>query len=253
MNDNQPCNSAKGLHAGHRKRMKDSLLSRNTDFADHQLLEMLLFYSIPRRDTNETAHRLINECGSLKDVLFAPPERLLSVDGVGRDTVAQIAVLREIYKSIRKNKHYVREQFDALTKVGEFVLSYFDGDKKERVAAMLLNSNMVLINTVELSCGSVNSAPFDSRELARTALVHNATRVILVHNHPAGELSPSTADRLATQNAESALDAVGVTLVEHIIVGEFGYTPMMQLRLGFYLKGDKNDPKAKFYKHFYAN
>ena len=244
----------KQLHAGHRKRMKDALLSREKNsFEDHQLLEMLLFYSIPRRDTNEIAHRLINECGSLNDVLYAPPEKLTCVDGVGRETVALIAIIREIHKKVRKNKFNVRQKFDTLTKVGELALAYFDSDKNERVSALLLDGGMRLIDIVELSRGSVNSAPFDKRELARVALLHNATRVVLMHNHPSGNTSPSYADRLENQSAESALEAVGITLVEHLIVGEVGYYPMMQMRLGFFLKSGKNDPKAEFYKHFYSN
>lgn len=241
------------LHAGHRKRMKELLLIESGKLAEHQLLEILLYFSVPRIDTNELAHRLISECGSLKDVIYASPEKLMNVKGIGENTATQIVLLREIYKCINRNKFRKRDTFDSLTKVGELAVSYFDGDRKERVSAMLFDGKMHLIDIVDLARGSVNSAPFDTRELARLALLHDSTRVVLAHNHPSGELSPSMADRIATQSAESALGAVGVTLVEHLIVGEVGYTPMMQMRLGFFLKSDKTDPKTQFYKHFYSN
>ena len=241
------------LHQGHRKRMKNSLISGNHRFEDHQLLEMLLFYSIPRRDTNELAHKLIRECGSLKEVLYAPPEKITAIDGIGIETATQLVLLREIYRRVRKNKYGTREEFDTLTKVGELALSYFDGDKNERVSAMLFDNKMHLLDIVELSRGGANSAPFDKRELARVALLHNATRVILAHNHPSGDTLPSTHDRMANQGAESALEAVGITLIEHLIVSDVGYTPMMQMRMSFYLKMGKNDPKAQFFNYFYAN
>lgn len=253
MIEKSPEKADANLHAGHRKRMKNLLLLESGKLAEHQLLEILLYFSVPRIDTNELAHRLISECGSLKDVVYASPEKLMSVKGIGENTATQIILLREIYKSINRNKFKKRDIFDTLTKVGEFAISYFDGDRKERVSAMLFDSKMHLIDVVELSRGSANSAPFDTRELARVALLHDSTRVVLAHNHPSGELSPSIADRLATQSAESALQAVGVTLIEHLVVGEVGYTPMMQMRLGFFLKSDKNDPKTQFYKHFYSN
>lgn len=254
MEDKQKRSTNEQLHAGHRKRMKDSLIDGGkNNFEDHQLLEMLLFYSIPRVDTNELAHRLIKECGSLKEVLYASPEKLMSVKGIGKETATHIVLIREIYKRVRKNKFEPRKEYDSLTKVGELALSYFDGDKDERISAMLFDGNMHLLNIVELSNGSVNSAPFDKRELARVALMHNATRVILAHNHPSGDTTPSTADRMTNQAAESALEAVGVTLIEHLIVSNIGYTPMMQMRMGFYLKINNNDPRAKFYNYFYAN
>ena len=239
------------LHSGHRERVKQSFMSDGGSYvADHELLELLLFFSIPRVDTNETAHRLINECGSLSKAVYASPEKLLSVEGVGQNTVVFFEAIKELFKRLQMQRFSPDTTFDNLHAVGEYLVKYFYGYKDERLCAMLFDSGMHLIETVTLSHGSSNGTVFDPRSLARTALLRDATRVIISHNHPGGVAFAGAHDRSITAMAEAALSAVNILLVEHIIVSDVAYMPTMQTRM--HSVRSANDPNASFFKSFYS-
>jgi DNA repair protein RadC len=230
------------------------LLNNGREMADHELLELFLYYSIPRRDTNETAHQMINAMGSLKDVFTTPTDKLLSVDGVGNETLTLIRVTQAINKRINMQRYESRQRFNCLSAVGEYLTKYYRGAADEQFCAMLLDNSMRLIDFVALESGTVNSVPFDARKLARVALAHDASRVIISHNHPAGMALPSAADHEITARAEAALAAIGIALVEHIIVGEVGYAPTMQARMtAMYSSSKSRNYEEGFLREFYSN
>ena len=247
--------SAPSLHSGHRQRMKQKfLLNRGREMADHELLELFLYYSIPRCDTNETAHRMINEMGSLKDVFTTPTDKLLSVKGVGGETLTLIRIIQAINKRINMQRYEPKQKFNSLSSVGEYLVKYYRGASEEQVCVMLLDNSMRMIDFIPLESGTVNSVPFDVRKLARTALAHDASRVIISHNHPAGIALPSASDHEITARAEAALSAIGISLVEHIIVGDVGYTPTMQARMtAIYRNSKSNNYEEGFLREFYSN
>lgn len=243
--------SSKPIHNGHRKRLKERFLANNgKDFTDHELLELLLFFILPRVNTNELAHRLINEFGSLEAVFNACPELIERVEGAGKSTALFFSLHCTIMKRIGMEK-YREKRFvaDALSKVGAYLLDYYKDTKCEEFCVMLLDNSFGLIEFTPMSIGSVNSASIDTRKVARYALLKDASYVILSHNHPAGALNQSSDDRVVTIQIEAALHAVGISLMEHIIVNDTSYAPTMHLRM----TSATPLKDANKYREFYKN
>ena len=221
--------------------------------ADHELLEMFLYYSIPRRNTNEIAHRMICAAGSLSDVFGISTDRIRAVDGVGEETLTLIELTRAINRRSHMGKYSPKKRFTSLSLVGEYLTQYYNDVKQEQFCAMLFDNGMKLIDFVALESGSANSVSLDTRRLAKTALYKDATSVIIAHNHPSGPAMPSAADHEMTARAEAALSAIGISLLEHIIVGEMGYTPTMQARLKtFHSLSRSHDYEIDFLREFYS-
>lgn len=243
---------SKSIHAGHRKRMRARFsVHGGKDFADHELLELLLCYAIPRANTNDLAHRLLNEFGSLGGVLCASEDRITSVDGAGESVAILVNLCNEINRRSGEATDTSRKHLDTISKAGGFFVNQFKGESEEIFYAALLDSSMKLIELATLSTGSVNSAPFDVRALAKRALRKDATCVILAHNHPSGSALPSVDDHKVTMHAESALSAIGVTLIEHIIVSGDVYTPSMMSRSSNTASSSRFKGGYGFYTGFY--
>ncbi|MBQ4091509.1 MAG: RadC family protein [Clostridia bacterium] len=240
------------LHSGHRERMRERCEAQSArSFADHELLEALLFYSLPRVNTNEIAHRLLCEFGSLKAVINAPPERLVSLSGVGPVTAQHFQLVGELYRRIQRQKFSSRIKLDTLSKLGEFAFAYFGGQSEESLCAIMLDGDLRLIDTVVLMSGSQCKAALDAAALARTAVIKGAKNVVLAHNHPGGVAEASMQDKAATVSAQRALAAVEIKLIEHLIVNELAYSPSMLYRM-MDLKSCSETEK-EFYKSFYQN
>lgn len=225
--------SKPNIHEGHRERMREKLLTFGQEsLRDHELLEVLLFYSIPRANTNEIAHELINKFGSLKDVVFADINELMKIKGCKMHSALLIKLVGSIFLRISKPVIKPKQKFDNLSSVGDHLTKYFMGKKEEHFCVMLFNNAMQLIDLCELSRGSVNSASVDPRSVARVALEKNATVAIIAHNHPSGNTLPGMADREITNRVDAALTAIGIFLLDHIIVSDAVYTPTMTHRFG---------------------
>ncbi|MBR3879907.1 MAG: RadC family protein [Clostridia bacterium] len=218
------------------------------NFSDHELLEMLLYHVIPRVDTNELAHALLNEFGTLRNVIYADPARIEQVVGAGRATSTFFSLLSAVKRRTDTQK-YSTSRFiaDTAIKVGNFLVDYYRDAKEEEFCVMLLDSSLGLIEFASLTRGSNNSAAIDVKALAKHALIYNATHVILAHNHPTGSALPSESDRELTQEVDSALSAVGIHLIEHVIVNGTGFKPTMYMRT----LGAKADKHSSLYKRFY--
>ena len=242
-------------HAGHRQRMKNKLLTFGAKiFNDHELMEMLLFYSTPRQNTNKTAHELIERFKSPRKAIEADAQQLKQIKGVKDSSAILFAVISEIYRRDRVRIATESVKYDKLSTVGEFLTKYFSNVKEEKFCILMLDSSMRLIKLSEIDGGSANSASIDPRSIARAALAENATNVIISHNHPSGNSTPSSADRELTAKVEAALSAIGITLIEHIVVGEVGYTPTMQIRMSsLHSPFAYSDLDDGFFKRFYTN
>lgn len=208
----------KSIHDGHRKRVREAFLKRDiASMPDHEILEILLFYSNPRKDTNELAHRLISNFGSLEGVLGAPFEELIKVSGVGENTAALLVLVSRlslVYVERLGGKKDYRSKDDII----KSLCIRYKGESKENVLAVLYDKSGKYINTVKISDGGIDSASFKPRELAEAALRCNATRVILAHNHPQGFAVPSAADVQTTKDVRAILLPLDIELVDHIIV-----------------------------------
>lgn len=210
----------KSIHSGHRERVKQSFLKTGFNgFSDINILEMLLFYSIPRKDTNETAHNLLNEFGSISAVFDAPIEMLSKVKGVTPNTATLITLMRELFNVYESNKAQISSlSFEDIKNVREYCVSRFIGQTNEKLYAMMLDNNLSLINCVLISTGSPNTSNVNIRRIVEQVVASNATSVIITHNHPNGVAAPSLDDISITKTILDALKYINVKLLDHIIV-----------------------------------
>lgn len=207
------------VHEGHRKRLK----ARYTEFGfkglnEHELLELLLTYAIPRKDVNELAHSLIVRFGSLEDVLNADISQLTAVNGVSEHT----AILLHIVCDVRRKAEITKKENKKLDSVGttmDYCYMLISGKRTESTMALLIDANSRVIRVADMSMGSPDSAPLSVRAVVIAAVESRAAGVVLAHNHPSGNSNPSFNDVAVTEQLVSALNTVGVTLLEHIIVG----------------------------------
>lgn len=209
------------VHDGHRQRLKKRFLEEGLDnFDEHQVLELLLFYSIPRQDTNPIAHALLAHFGTLDQVLSASPLELQKISGMGESSATFLSLLNAFcryYNTRRPKKEII---LDSLARCADFLTPYFDNLRNETVYLLCLDAKCKLLSCKKVGEGSVNSAAIPMRKIVEMALNVNATTVILAHNHPSGLAIPSPEDQLTTRQLAVALSAVDVTLADHVVVAD---------------------------------
>lgn len=210
-----------GLHDGHRNRLKNRFLNEGlTNFEDHNVLELLLFYSIPRSDTNEIAHELLNKFGSLHGVFEAGMEDLMSVNGISRHSAVLIKMIPELFVVYGRDKVRDIQKINSSDDAKQFFIPRFYGKVREEVQLVLLDDKMNIIKWVKIYEGSVNSANVPIRKIVEIAIENRATNVIIAHNHPTGLILPSKDDLRATAKVREALALVDVKLLDHVIVSD---------------------------------
>lgn len=215
-----------GLHDGHRQRKKQQFLRRGLEsFADHEVLELLLFYAIPRCDTNETAHRLLEKFGSLKNVFYAPMEELQKVEGVGENAAVLIRLLPALQHRISMREKAERV-LNSVESAGKFFSRLLKEERREVLYQVCLDAKGKVLNYKRLSSGTVSMASVSVREVVENALHTDASVVILGHNHPSGIALPSEEDRQITIQIQKALAAMGIRLADHIIVADDDFVSM---------------------------
>jgi len=209
--------------------MKNRFLTHGLDnFDDHNVLELLLFYALPRGDVNELAHELINRFGKLADVFDAPIEELKKVNGVGDNTATLIKLIPQICRRYMISRSVSGDDIHITDskKAGAFIVPYFYGEREETVYMICLDAKCKVINCRMLFRGEVNSANVSIRKIVETALAYKATSVILTHNHPSGIAIPSREDERTTERVMEALKAVDIILADHIVVADEDFVSM---------------------------
>lgn len=225
------------IHAGHRQRVTERFRQEGLDhFTPVQVLELLLFYVIPRRDTNELAHKLIDRFGSVSRVMDASVEELTAVDGIGENAATFLQVIKAAGRyyqvdSIRKGVH-IKDTEDC----GRYLLPYFIGRPVETVFLLCLNANCNVISCREVGEGEINSAMISPRRVVELALAERASTVVLAHNHPSGVALPSQEDILVTRRLAAALATVDVALFDHLIIADDDFVSLAQS--GMYIPGE---------------
>jgi DNA repair protein RadC len=215
------------IHDGHRQRLKKRFLEEGLEnFNDHQVLELLLFYCIPRQDTNPIAHALLDHFGSLAQILEAPPEDLQKVPGVGESVAVFLSLLNAFYRYYRVKNEAAGRYLNSLEECGLYMQPFFQGRRNETVYLLCMDAKKKVLCCKEVGEGSVNSAAVPIRRIVEMALNANATTVILAHNHPSGYAVPSTEDILTTQKLAAALSAVDIVLTDHIVVADNDFISM---------------------------
>ncbi|MBR7123101.1 MAG: DNA repair protein RadC [Oscillospiraceae bacterium] len=216
------------IHKEHRARVRSRFLQDGLDgFDEHQVLEMLLFYCIPRRDTNIIAHNLINRFGSLAQVIDAPVKELAKVDGVGEGTAVFISFLSQFDRYYNTNKNQEFQILNTIEDCGNYLLPYFNGRHKETVYMLCLDAKCKVLSCRLIEEGNVNSAGISIRKIVDMALTENATSVVLAHNHPSGLAVPSDEDIDTTVKIAKALRFVDVVLTDHIVVADGEFVSMV--------------------------
>ncbi len=205
------------IHAGHRKRLRDKYIRNGIDSLDHhEALEVLIGYSIPRRETNSIAHRLINEFGSLKNVFRADFDELVKIDGVGEMTAALITLCGDIM-DISREASFDEVMLLSQDSVDDFCCNLFKYSTTEKFAILFLDSARRLLSCEIVSRGSVSSTDASLMKVMKLAMKHQPAAVILAHNHPAGNLEPSSEDISITNKINAALGNIDVALIDHIV------------------------------------
>ena len=212
------------VHKDHRKRKRQQFYDHGSDaFADHELLELLLFYGIARKDVNGLAHALIDEFGSLEGVFAAPVEALEAVDGVG----AQTAVLIKLVPHLMRRAHLTSLKndvpLDTVERIGDFFADLFACEGNEVMYQLCLDAKGKKLSCRKVTEGDPASVSLNLRQIVQNALKCNAVMVAIAHNHPSGVAFPSHGDKLATQQIAEALRAVNVQLIDHIVVAGGDY------------------------------
>ncbi len=215
------------LHEGHRKRMRERFIKSGLDdFAPHNVLEFLLFYSIPRGDTNPIAHRLIDSFGSLSGVFDATPEELMKVKGVGESTAILISMVPQMARKYLEDKADSFNVMGGCSDIGAYLLPKFVGRTNEALMMVSIDNKNKIISCSVVAEGTVDSAKVSRRRVMEEAMKVNATRVILAHNHPRGVAVPSSEDVVMTREIGKLFAQVGIELVDHIIIADDDYVSM---------------------------
>lgn len=211
------------IHSGHRERIREQYASLGAEsFLDHQFLELLLTYAIPRKDTNSLAHALLERFGTLESVVTAEVAQLMLVPGVGESTAVFLRMQGDLFRRLllrraEDSRGVVRLNTPAAA--ARYAVAQLSLCSYETVLAVCLNAKKVVLSCESLQRGTLTEAQIYPRSVAEVALLKRAHGILLLHNHPSGDPSPSQEDEAATELVRAALQSVGVQLFDHLIVG----------------------------------
>ena len=206
---------------GHRKRLRDRFVAGGADAVpDYELLELVLFRSLPRADVKPLARRLIDTFGDFNRVLSAPLQRLTQVDGVGDATALDLKLVEAAAHRLSRARVLRRHVISSWDAVLDYCHTTMSHKETEHFRVLFLDRQNVLIADEEQAKGTVDHVPVYPREVVRRALDLNASALILVHNHPSGDPTPSQTDIDMTRQVQAAADALGIALHDHLIIGK---------------------------------
>lgn len=219
-------------HKGHRERMRKKYLLNGIDnFEPHEVLEFLLFYCVPMKNTSILAHRLLNEFGSISAVFDAPVDMLLDF-GLTESQATFLKLMPDVARLYIDDKHNNGDKVISSDNVAQYILNKFIGREDENVLALLLDSKGKELFCGVVSKGSISTSEIPVRKIVDYALRYHARSVIIAHNHPSGVALPSRDDLLATANIKNALSLVGVRLVDHYIVADNDCVSLFESAIG---------------------
>lgn len=225
------------VHDGHRERLKERFRSEGLDgFTEVQVLELLLFYCVPRKDTNEIAHALLEKFGTLAQVLDANLADLEKVPGMGSSSALFLKLLSAAGRRYQISRTESASILRTIEQCGAYLQPRFFGRKHETVFLLCMDAKCKVLACKQVGEGSVNSAGVPIRRIVETALSANATMVVLAHNHPSGLALPSADDIQTTKRLAVALDTVEITLIDHLVFSDDDYVSMAQS--GYFKPGE---------------
>lgn len=218
--------------AGHRARLRARLLKAGPDsLADHEVLEMMLFLALPRRDTKPIARALVQRFGSYAQAIAAPVDELRTVEGLGDAGAAALKIVQAAAIRLVKAEIVYRPILNHWDRLIEYLTAVLSRERVEQARVLFLDQRNRLIADEVQAQGTVNHTPIYPRELVRRALDHHATAIILVHNHPSGDPTPSQEDVAMTREIKQAALALSIILHDHVIIGNGKWVSLKRLGL----------------------
>ncbi len=212
------------IHKGHRQRLKDKVRKSGLGIlSEHEVLELMLTYTIPYKNTNPIAHELLKVYGSFSNVLDADIEDLKKINGVGEETSLFLSMLPSVFELYKKYKKQSEVYFSTTSKFVEYFRSKYEVGTKEKIYIFCLNYNYKLIKTKEFDGGNINSIMLDIRDFTENLLDKNTYSIILAHTHPDGDPLPSRNDINATKEIMTYCNIFKVKFLDHIIFTDDNY------------------------------
>ena len=217
---------------GHRERLRGRFRNVGADaLSDYELLEMVLFRALPRRDVKPIAKDLIQRFGSFAEVVHAPEARLREVNGIGDTVVVEIKLIAATASRVAKGQVKQRTMLSSWSSVIDYCRTAMAFADKEQFRILFLDKRNQLIADELQQVGTVDHTPVYPREVVKRALELSATAIILVHNHPSGDPTPSTADIQMTKSIVAIASTLGIQVHDHIIVGKNGHASLKGMKL----------------------
>jgi DNA repair protein RadC len=217
---------------GHRQRLRTRFLEAGSEaLSDYELLELILFRAIPKRDLKPLAKEVLKEFGSFAEAICAPIERLSQVKGLGGAAIAEIKIVQAAASRLARGEVKDRHVLSSWASVLDYCRADMAFDAKERLRILFLDKGNRLIKDEVQQTGTVDHTPVYPREVVKRALELSATAIVLVHNHPSGDPTPSRADVQMTQAIIEVARPLGIAVHDHIIVGKHGHQSLKGLKL----------------------
>ncbi|SDB49471.1 DNA repair protein RadC [Desulfonatronum thiosulfatophilum] len=210
-------------YLGHRKRLKARLAENSQGLADYEVMELLLGYALPRRDTKQLAKEMLTRFGSLRGIYYARPNELEGVPGMSSSVIVLLDVWREFWGRVQEGAVQERHVFSHPRTVADFAIARLGHELTEQFWVALVDNKNRLVQWRQVSRGTVDQTPVYPREILRMVLHHQASGLILVHNHPGGDPKPSIQDQELTRKMQRAAQEMDIRVLDHIIVTESDY------------------------------
>lgn len=227
MNEMQNEKTSSQIHSGHRERIRQKIITTGVDhMAPHEVLEYLLFFCIPRRDTNEYAHKLIDAFGSIAGVLEADIKDLVKVDGISMATATFLTSIPHISRYYFKDRWSAKIIFKDNIELGNYLCDLFAGEKNEVFYLLSFDAQNGLINKDLIDRGIINQTATYPRMMAERALKNNAATVVLAHNHPGGSVTASEEDVALTKTLVELFSTLSIRVLDHVIISGNRFSSM---------------------------
>lgn len=215
------------IHKGHRKRLKEKYLNDGIDnFAEHEILELMLYYALPQKDTNPLAHKLLENFGSISAVMDAPTSHLLNL-GITENVAAFIKLIPDLTRIYYDDKFNNKSKRIDTSNLCEYFKYKFLGRSVEHFHLLLMDGKYNELYSGVISKGSLTATNVPIRKIIELSVLYNATYAVIAHNHLSGIALPSKSDLFATQTVVKALKLIDISLLDHIIIADEDATSLM--------------------------
>ena len=223
------------VHSGHRLRFKERFRQTGlASFADHEVVELLLFFGIPYKDTNELAHLLLNKFGSVSGILNASYTELKSVIGIGDNTATMITFIRELFRRYSADSLVGRKKYENADAVAEYALTHYMGRTTEHVELFMFDAGGHMLAHVTVCKGALNMGTVNAETIAKHIFSCDASTFLLCHNHPFGPLVPSEEDLAVTRDIYISMKALNRDMMGHLLICGNEYLDLLDRAIGLY-------------------